>query len=148
MSFTSLKYHVVFSTKGRVESLDGDFRLRLYDYLGGIVKNVGGCLIAANGPGNHIHLAVEVGPQVALVDFVRDIKANSSKWVHETFEEKGDFGWQDGYSAFTVSASGLSQLVKYIENQEEHHRVMSFQEELAALLQRHKIEYDERYMLG
>ena len=74
------------------------------------------------------------------------MKGGSSAWIHDTFADLQDFGWQDGYGAFTVSKSGLPELTKYIENQREHHRTRTFQEEYLALLIRHEIEYDERYL--
>ena len=119
---------------------------RLCQYLGGITREMSGQLIAANGPADHIHLATILSPKSALMDFVRTIKTNTSRWIHQTFPQLQDFAWQDGYSAFTVSHSGIAQVMDYIKKQNEHHQKMSFQDELVSLLKRHEIEYDERYI--
>ena len=146
MSFTNLNYHIVFATKERRTLLDADVLKRLGEYAGGIVRGMKGHLIALGGTSDHIHLAAVLHPQIAVSDAVRDIKANSSKWIHETFPQLGEFAWQDGYSAFSVSRSVLPQVVQYVERQAEHHHKMTFKEELIALLKRHGVEYDERYL--
>ena len=148
MSYTSLHYHIVFSTKARKPLLKPDILPRLTSYLGGIAREKQGRLIAANGSTDHIHLVVNLHPKTALADFIRTLKTNTSRWIHQTFPDMLDFAWQDGYSAFTISYSGLSQVIRYVEEQQEHHKKLSFQEELIALLKRHKIEYDERYISG
>ena len=126
----------------------GELAERLPKYIGGIVSGLGGHLVAANGPPDHVHLAVILPPQGAQMDSVRAVKAGSSKWIHQTFPGLEKFAWQDGYAAFTVSHSGLPRLVEYIERQREHHKKLGFREELVALLKRHGIEYDERYVVG
>lgn len=146
MSFTNLNCHIVFSTKGRQTWLADDLRSRLGDYIGGIVRKLRGNLLSAGGSSDHIHLAAVLHPQSAVADLVRTIKANSSKWVHETLSDLGEFAWQDGYAAFSVSRSALPQVLRYIETQGEHHRKMTFKDELLALLKRHGVEYDERYL--
>jgi len=148
MSFTSLNYHVVFSTKDRRVLLDAERMERVCEYMGGIVENMGCRLHAVNGPGDHVHLAVSLGAQVSCADFVRTVKSNTSRWMHETFEDMGAFGWQDGYAAFTVSYSGLENVIAYIKGQVEHHRKMTFEEELTALLKKHKVDYDPRWLGG
>ena len=146
MSYTCLQYHIVFSTKDRLELLGEEVTPRLRQYFGGITRELQGKLIAVNGPANHVHLLVSLSPKLALMDYIGKIKANSSKWVHNTFGQLGNFAWQDGYAAFTVSPSGTAQVINYIQNQNEHHKQMSFQEELIALLKRHQIDYDEKYI--
>lgn len=94
------------------------------------------------------HLAVSLAPHVSVVDFVRTVKANSSRWIHETFGDMRGFAWQDGYSAFTASYSGLDRVIEYIRGQQEHHKEVSFEEELVALLKKHRIDFDERYVGG
>jgi REP element-mobilizing transposase RayT len=147
-SFTSLHYHIIFSTKDRVASITHDVQQRLYDYMGGIVRAQDGKLIAAGGTADHVHLLVSLGKQIALADVVRNIKSNSSKWVKETFPTQGAFAWQTGYAAFTVSLSSQSHVKRYIANQAEHHRTRSFGEELIEFLKRHEIPFDERYLAG
>ena len=119
---------------------------RLGEYVGGIIRELGGQMLAANGPADHMHIVTILNQKLALMDVLKTIKANSSGWVHETFPDMQDFAWQDGYAAFTVSHSATEQVVEYVRRQAEHHRKMSFQEELIELLKRHGVEYDERYI--
>ncbi len=147
VSYTNLNYHIVFSTKERRPFLSDELRRRTGDYIGGIIRELRGDLVAAGGATDHLHLAAVLHPQVSISDVVRTIKANSSKWIHETLPDLAEFGWQDGYAAFSVSRSVLPQVVRYIEGQKEHHAKMSFTEELIALLKRHGVDYDERYLV-
>lgn len=98
-SLACLHYHLIFSTKGRVLAITPDLQHRLYDYMGGIIKSLGGRLLAAGGMRDHVHLLVSLRPKPAVTDVLRDVKANSSKWVHQTFRGLRSFGWQDGYGA-------------------------------------------------
>jgi REP element-mobilizing transposase RayT len=146
MSFTSLFYHVVFSTKDRRPSLGRESLTRTCQYIGGIARELKGLLLIGDGMPDHVHLATEIPPTARISDFIGKLKSNSSGWIHETFPDLRDFGWQDGYSAFTVSPSVLPRVKEYIRTQEEHHRNLTFQEELVALLKKHGVEYDERYI--
>ena len=146
MSYTNLNYHIVFSTKGRRPILKDDVLTRICQYIAGIIHNQEGASLAVNGMPDHIHIATIATPKIAISDFVRTIKSNSSGWVHKTFPPLRDFAWQDGYAAFTVSRSVKDSVVAYIMNQQEHHSRMTFQEELIALLKKHETEYDERYI--
>lgn len=148
MSYVSLHYHIVFSTKQRVLCLNQDIMTELRKYTAGIVRKHEGKLLNLNGPEDHVHLLVQLSPKMALMDIVRHIKGNTSKWLSQTYADLKAFFWQEGYSAFTISQSGLPKVMAYIDNQVDHHRKMSFQEELIALLQKHKIEYDERYVFS
>ena len=148
MSFSNLNYHVVFSTKERRPLIRGDVAGRLPKYIGGIIGELGGIPLAVNGPADHMHVVAVLTPKVALMDCVQSIKGGSSKWIHETFSNLSDFDWQDGYAAFTVSRSALDKVVEYVRGQQEHHKKMSFQEEWVALLKRHGVQYDERYVFG
>lgn len=145
-SYTCLYYHIIFSTKDRRPLINPDLQTRLYDYMGGIITHEKGRLLAAGGAADHVHLLVSMTAQISLSDLMRLVKANSSKWVHETFPEHRDFRWQDGYGAFTVSASAIADVKRYITQQELHHRRVSFQEVFLAFLRRHGIEYDQRYI--
>ena len=146
MSYTNLNYHIVFSTKERRPFMSPETLPRICQYIGGIVGNHNGTPLIANGTPDHLHLAAIVAPTIAISDFVGAVKANSSRWIHETFEDLRSFSWQEGYSAFTVSRSAKDVVVAYVAGQQEHHRRMTFQEELVALLDKHGIEYDERYI--
>lgn len=145
-SFISLHLHLVFSTKNRAPLIDEELRPRLHEYIGGILRGHEGSLIAAGGMSDHMHLLCSLGKQTSTADLVRVIKSNSSKWIHETFPSRHNFGWQNGYGAFAVSFSQLDTVCRYIANQSEHHRARSFQDELRTLLKRHHIEFDEQYL--
>jgi REP element-mobilizing transposase RayT len=147
-SFTNLIYHIVFSTKNRKPLITDSVRDRLYEYCGGIIRNQGGIALAINGMQDHLHVLARLRPDKALSSVLRDLKANSSGWMHNVFPEVDDFSWQNGYGAFTVSASQIERVRLYIENQEEHHRrVGSFRDEFIKLLRINRIEFDERYLL-
>ena len=119
---------------------------QLLPYLGGIIRNLGGTMLAANGPEDHLHILVTLPATIAPSDFIRDIKASTSKWIHKTFPEMASFCWQDGYAAFSVSHSIAPRVIDYIRNQPEHHKEKTFDEELIALLELHEIEFDNRYI--
>lgn len=112
--------------------------------MNGIISNIGGEALAINGMADHAHLLVLLPPTIAIAEALRALKANTSKWVHENWREQSKFTWQSGYSAFSVSKSGVKDVVRYIDNQEEHHRKFSYQEELLSLLKKHGLEYNER----
>lgn len=145
-SYTCLRFHLIWSTKHRQPILTDNIRDRLFQYIGGILRNDGGKLLAAGGMADHVHLLADIGKQHSVADSVRDIKSNSSGWIHETFPELKSFAWQTGYGAFTVSYSSADAVKNYIANQALHHRQRSFQEEFVEFLRRHGIEYDERYL--
>ncbi|MDA0835703.1 MAG: IS200/IS605 family transposase [Planctomycetota bacterium] len=145
-SFVCLHVHVVFSTKNRQPFITDDLAPRLYDYMGGVVSNRGGKLLTAGGVADHVHLLISLHKEMAMSEFVRIVKSNSSKWIHETFAELKSFAWQTGYGAFGVSFSDLARVKRYIANQQEHHRRQTFKEEFLELLRRHDMEFDERYL--
>ena len=148
MSYTKFQHHIVFSTKERRPFLQGDRLTRTCEYIGGIIREEGGQMLAGGGMPDHVHVAAILRPTVAPADFVRVVKTNSSGWVHKTFPDLAGFHWQDGYAAFSVSASAMPRVIAYVRGQAEHHRSMSFQEELIGLLEKHGIEYDERYLFA
>jgi REP-associated tyrosine transposase len=145
-SYTCLHYHLVFSTKNRPPTIAPDIRPRLWEYMGGLVRGLKGIPIQIGGTADHVHLLVTLRQDLALSDFLRELKAGSSRWVHDTFPAAADFAWQAGYGAFTVSHSARETVRAYIVNQEEHHKKRTFQEEFRGLLERHGIEFDERYL--
>jgi putative transposase len=145
-SFAYLNCHIIFSTKNREPLLLPHFTTRLYQYIGGTVRAIGGSLLAAGGMPDHIHLSISMARQMSVAETVRDIKSNSSRWIHETVADLRGFAWQSGYGAFSVSRSAFDEVKQYIAAQAEHHRVKSFQEEFLQFLKRHDMEYDERYI--
>ena len=146
-TFTNHLYHIVFSTKERRELITDDVKGRLHQYMCGTARNVGGAVLTVGGVKNHVHLLAAIKPSVAVSDFVRDVKANSSKWLSETVCGMGLFQWQEGYASFTVSASSRARVASYIERQEKHHARLGYEGELARLLERHGIEFDRAHYL-
>jgi REP element-mobilizing transposase RayT len=126
--------------------LTGDLADRLYAYIGGIIRNENGALLAAGGMPHHVHLLVSLNRESCLSDILRQIKGSSSKWIHETMPDLRGFAWQAGYAAFAVSYSHVDNVKQYIESQADHHRKITFQEEFVAFLRKHKLEFDERYL--
>ena len=145
-TFANLVFHVIFSTKERRPLLHDSFRDRLHEYLGGLARAEFRGTLSVGGTDNHVHGLIVLPPNLCVSDALRKWKALSSKWVHETFAQEAHFGWQEGYGVFSVSQSNVSQVAAYIEKQPEHHKKMTFEEEFVALLKRHGIQYDPRYV--
>ena len=145
-SHTNLLYHFVFSTKERRALVTPKLQAELYPYIGGIVRSERGILLDIGGMPDHVHLVARLRADTAVADMVRLVKANSSKWANERKDLTDGFAWQAGYGAFTISQSQLPTVREYVQTQERHHRRKTFQEELVALLKKHGIEYDERYL--
>jgi len=144
-TLTNLLYHLVFSTKDRLPLITADIREPLYKYIAGIIRNQGGTLIEIGGMPDHVHCLARLPANKAVSDMLRAIKSDSSGWVNRE-RPKDRFAWQAGYGAFTVSQSQAEVVQKYIQRQEEHHRVRSFKEEVLEMLEKHGVEYDERYL--
>ncbi|MGB9457980.1 MAG: IS200/IS605 family transposase [Bryobacteraceae bacterium] len=132
-SFASLLIHAIFSTKNRVPDLSPEIAGRLFPYMAGIVRKRNGVPMIINGPADHVHLLVSVPTNESVAELLKAVKANSSRWIHEQFPAQKGFGWQAGYAAFSVSGSRAADVTKYIAEQQEHHRRVSFQEEFLAL---------------
>ena len=147
-TYTALFYHIVFSTKNRAPFIKPDIEERVWSYIGGVARKHGLTALQVGGVDDHIHALVMAGPVYAPSEIAQFLKGDSSKWIHEEFNDLRDFAWQDGYGAFTVSKSNISSVIEYIQNQREHHRKRSFQEEYLEFLQKHGVEYDERYLWG
>ncbi len=146
-TFTNLLFHIVFSTKHREPLIHPLLRDRLYGYIGGILREEGGILLEIGGMPDHVHLLTRLKADRSVAETVRTVKSGSSKWAHQTFPENAQFAWQVGYGAFSVSESQVATVRHYISTQEEHHTRLSFKDELIALLRKHGIEFDERYLL-
>jgi putative transposase len=145
-SYTCLHYHAIFSAKDRAPLIDATWCDRLHEYMGGIIRDEKGHLRAVAGTPDHVHLLLSLHPQKGLSDVMRQVKASSSRWIHETVPGLRGFAWQDGYAALTASYSSLGQIKQYMAGQEQHHRRVSFQEEFVEFLRLHEIPYDERYI--
>lgn len=137
-AFSNLSFHLVFSTTNRLPLLKASIRGDLFFYIAGIVKGIGGTVIAVGGMPNHAHLLIRLPAKMAVADAVRLVKGNSSKWMNEKVTDS-KFGWQAGYGAFSVSQSALPVVIEYVRHQEQHHRRRSFADEIAILMARHEI---------
>ncbi len=147
-SYASTCFHCVFSTKERRSCIDPDLQVRLWQYMGGIARSNSMQALCVGGTANHAHLLLMIPAKIAVAKAVQLVKGSSSKWIHETFPSQRPFAWQDGYGAFSVSLSLTAKVIEYIENQAEHHRTRSFEEEFVAFLKRHSIAYDPRHVFG
>lgn len=145
-SYCNLRLHLVWSTKDRKSLIDPSWEPRLFEYIAGILRNRKHVLLAGGGTGDHIHLLIGQHQTECVSDLVRDVKSNSSAWVHNEIPHLKNFCWQTGYGAFSVSKSNEATVSGYIQNQKAHHRVRTFKEEFLELLIRHEIEHDERYI--
>ena len=145
-TFTCLHYHVVFSTKHREPWLRPEIQDRVWAYLGGIARQHELRPVLIGGVDDHIHMLLGIPATTAVSEALKYLKGGSSGWMKENIPDCQGFGWQDGYGAFTVSKSSEADVKEYILTQREHHRVRTFQEEYRALLDRHEIKYDEKYL--
>jgi REP element-mobilizing transposase RayT len=141
----SLHYHLIFSTKDRRRLIADAWRDRLHAYLGGTVRACGGVAESVGGIDDHVHLLIGLRATHCLADVLREIKASSSEWVHKDIRLVA-FAWQEGYGAFTVSASQIAVVKNYIAQQEEHHRRRTFQDEYLEFLRQSGIDFNEKYV--
>ncbi|MCL5004988.1 MAG: IS200/IS605 family transposase [Acidobacteria bacterium] len=146
-TYTDLLIHVLFSTEKRQPFLDKELRPKLFNYMSGILKRIGCTPLLINGINDHVHALFVIPPTLCVAEVIEKLKANSSKWVHETFPHKRHFAWQAGYTAFSVSPSNRKRVLRYIAGQEEHHRRRSYQEEVLAFLEKSGIAVDPRWGL-
>lgn len=144
-SFSRIHLHLVFSTKDRRNAIAKEWQPRLWAYLGGICRNHEIIPLAIGGTENHVHLLIQLPPTIAPAKAVALLKANSSKWMGE---QGHAFSWQEGYGAFSVSSSNLDRVIRYIQDQDAHHRKTNFEDEFRALLRKHGVEYDLQLLLG
>lgn len=147
-TYTNILIHALFSTKDRQPWLKAEVKAEIFSYLGGTINELGGQSLLVNGPVNHVHMLFVQPPTLSIADLMGKVKASSSGWVKKRWRERHYFGWQTGYAAFSVSKSQVERVKRYIEQQEEHHRKVSFQEEVLALLKKHGVEYDPRYVFA
>jgi len=145
-TFTNLLSHVVFSTCGRAPFLVDGIRSDVHAYIGGIMRELKATPIVIGGTSDHVHLLTRVPADMTVADCMRVVKANSSRWLKQRWPERRTFAWQGGYGAFSVSESNRGAVIRYIEDQVQHHRRISFQDEYLALLKRHGVDFDERYI--
>ena len=136
-SFTSCLMHCVWATTERRPLIVPDLQQRLWPYLGGIARENKMKALAVGGVEDHVHVLVSIPSTLSVAKSIQLLKGNSSKWIHDTFKEHWEFEWQEGYGAFSIGISGLEGTTRYIQNQAEHHRRMTFKEEVEAFLKKH-----------
>ena len=146
-TYTQLLYQIVFSTKHRNRALIKKNREELFKDIWGILKNKRCHLYRVNGVEDHIHIITHVHPTVSVSSLVKDIKLGSSDFIKRNHLFPGFHGWQDGYAAFTYSIKEKQRLIEYVTNQEEHHKTMTFKEELINFLKEHDVAFEEKYLL-
>jgi REP element-mobilizing transposase RayT len=142
-TYTKAHFHIVFSTKSRQKLIANPVQPKLWAYMAGICSNVGIVALAIGGIEDHIHSLVELPPTMSLSKALNLLKSNSSGWMSD---QRRGFGWQEGYGAFAVSVSNLATVKRYVLNQHAHHRNRPFEDEYIALLEKHGVQYDPRYV--
>ncbi len=145
-SLANIYVHLIFSTKERAPCLSASVRTDLHAYVATVLANLNSPAVLINSVADHVHLLFNMGRTVTLAQVVEDLKKSSSKWIKTQGPARAGFAWQAGYGAFSVSESNVPKVANYIRDQEEHHRVKSFQEEYREFLAKHKIQFDERYV--
>jgi len=147
-TFSQIYIQVVFAVKGRESLIQKEWEERLYQYITGIIRAKEQKLIAINGMPDHIHIFIGMKPSCCLSDLVREVKKSSNDFINENKLSKFKFSWQEGYGAFSYSHSQIDAVAKYILNQKEHHRKITFKEEYVDFLKKFEIEYDEKYLFN
>ena len=145
-TYHSLNVHAIFSTKGRQPWITGEMEKRIWLYIGGMLRRNNMKFVCGGGTADHVHILMSLPTTISVAKAVQLIKGGSSKWVHETFPKLRVFRWQEGYSAFTVSASRIGDTIDYIRNQTDHHSKKTFQDEYVSFLKKNRVDYDERYL--
>ncbi len=145
-TYTQINIHAVFSVKGRENIITQNFRNRLHEYISGILKGEKQFPLAVNGWKDHVHIFFEMHPTSCVADVLKTVKSKSSKWINENKFLPGKFSWQEGYGAFSYSRSQRDDVIKYVMEQEQHHKKKSFREEYLGLLQKFEIEFDGNYV--
>ena len=143
-SFVSCLMHCVFATKERRPLIGAELQGRLWPYLGGIARENKMKALVVGGVADHVHVLLSIPSTLPVAKAIQLLKGNSSKLIHETFHDQRDFEWQEGYGAFSVGISGVSETIRYIEGQAEHHRKLTFREEIEVFLKKHGMTYLER----
>lgn len=145
-SLSQLYVHIIFHTKYNQDLIDAAIETELYAYIGGIIKANGSLPIKINGTPNHIHILSTMSKNIALAKFVEEIKRNSSLWIKTKGERYQEFARQGGYAGYSVSQSAIEKVARYIDNQKEHHKTISYQDEYRKFLDEYGVDYDENYL--
>ena len=146
-TYSQIYLQLVFAVQDRISFIQSEWKDDLYKYITGIIQNNRHKLIAINGVPNHLHIFIGYQPHQLIPELLQDIKGSSSKWINAKHFVKGKFIWQEGYGAFSYSHSQIDMVVKYINNQEQHHKKQTFHDEYIQLLKRYNISFEEKYVL-
>jgi putative transposase len=141
-------FHLIWSTKNRTQLITPEIQSRLFPYMGGIVRNFKGSLLEIGGMPEHVHLLISLRNLDKYSFLLRDVKSHSTLWIHKNYPALKEFEWQEGTASFTLQFSMVDSVRNYIKNQEEHHKIMTFEEEYLKFLDGQKIEYDPRFVFG
>lgn len=147
-SYISCYIHYVFSTKNRQNIITREIEERLWPYIGGIARENKMKALAIGGVENHLHLLISLPSTITIAKAIQQLKGSSSEWINETFRLQEKFYWQEGYGAFSVSASQLEKVKTYIKRQKEHHKKKTFKEEYLGFLKKYHVDYNEKYLWG
>ncbi len=147
-TYSSLFYHIVFSTKNRVPSIHQELENRIWEYVGGVARHHKMTALQIGGIEDHLHVLLLAPTTIAPCDIAKYLKGDSSNWIHDEFPDLRNFGWQDGYGAFTVSKGNVPGVIQYIQNQRIHHQTQTFEDEYRSFLNKAGVDYDERYLWG
>jgi REP element-mobilizing transposase RayT len=145
-TYTQLYFHVVFAVKGRNNLISSKWKEELNQFISGIIANKGQKLMIINGVSNHVHLLIGLKPDMNLSDLIRDVKANSSRFINEKKWLQGKFEWQIGFGAFTLGQSQIDKVINYIKQQEIHHQTKTFKDEYIDLLNHYNVVYKQEYI--
>jgi REP element-mobilizing transposase RayT len=146
-TYSQIYLQLVFAVQDRISLIQPDWKDDLYKYITGIVQNHQHKLIAINGVPNHIHIFIGYGTHQLIPELLQDVKSSSSKWINEKHLVRGKFVWQEGYGAFSYSHSQIDRVVKYINNQEQHHKIQTFHDEYIQFLKKFNVLFEEKYAL-
>ena len=147
-SMVKINVHSIFHIKLTSVQMDAHDLPRIFEYIGGILKNLGAIPFVVGGVSNHVHFLSTLPSTISMAEMMRTVKAKSSKWIKSLSPAYATFAWQDGYAAFSVSASVLERTIDYIRNQEEHHQMKTYVDELKTLLDAYQISYDEKFIFN
>ncbi|MBL7224304.1 MAG: IS200/IS605 family transposase [Candidatus Brocadiae bacterium] len=145
-SLANILVHLIFSTKNRLPLIRPEVEHELHAYLAAVCREMDCPALDAGGTEDHVHILLSLSRTVTLSSLVEEVKKRSSKWIKTKGEAFAEFAWQAGYGAFSIGQSGVGRVKQYIAKQKEHHRKVSFQDELRAFLRRYQVEFDERYL--
>jgi putative transposase len=145
-TYSQIYIQIVFAVRGRENLIQKPFKDELYKFITGIIRNDGQKLLCINGMPDHLHVFVGMNPDISISNLTQDIKANSSRFINGKKWIKGKFSWQEGFGAFSYSHSHIDPVIKYIFNQEKHHKNKTFKEEILEILQKFVVEFNEKYL--